>query len=493
MQSMAQLEAEQAFEQTQYNYRFLDDDAQVAYERRLVREHAESLLETRRMSQINGAEHYLTIDALSTARAVITAEAQYGTHSTAHNEAYDGLVLDCSRLVGEWYRKNTSEYFAPVRHVYDADKAEFFSHGLSIRQMTENALTPFSDNPEEEARRINERVEDATPQILRSLGKIALGTEHIRTISECTDKAITEYAEDQRLGRKHRGYDGYVPEIQKVMLRDIWLDTDSNDRFEEQIGLPGTYITHEIIQIALAERGAVASDMDKTSLHGAQLLADDTLLDFAAHLDAVATREWSLGFDNKALFMGEVVAVDHPRDYLAFKQEALARQAELKSHAETVALFVLDLAAENFDAHKAPAHVENFVKKLLLSEAKDSYEVASRIFDEKTAIGLQAVGVLESRGMLAEARILMQEVEQAAPGGGFCGAGSCGLESVDMTGKAGEQLAEKLGAERGDTIVKDTERACRCGSKSIIYAFNKKKVNKLCQSCGAFESKATSA
>lgn len=487
---MAELAPELTLEyDVQHEYRLVDDNPWVAYARQQVRDEAVSTLEQRRKDLHEGVEvGYLRVDALSTAHAAVAAEQQYGAASSQYEERFNGLVLDCHRLVGEWYRKNTSEYFSPVRHVFDADKEEFFSHGLSIRQMTENALTPISGNREEESRRINERVEDATPHILRSIGKIAIGTEKIRTTSQCTDKAISDYQSDMSLGHKHRGYDGYVPEIQKVMFRDIWLDTESDDRFEEQIGLPGTYITHDIIQITLESRGARVGAMDKAELHGAQIIAKDDLLDFVAALDKTASEQWCTN-----VFMGEEVPKDTVKDYNQFKREALARQKSLKDHAVTVALFVLDLAKDSFDRTKAPAVVENFVKKILIGEAKRDSSVAEQIFDKATATGLQEVAYLELQGRYQEAFDRQQEVEKAAPGGGFCGAGRCGLEGVNESSKEGQELAKKLKAAPSDTIIKDTERACRCGKKTIVYAFNKNKVNKYCQSCGSFESKVSKA
>ena len=80
-------------------------------------------------------------------------------------------------------------------------------------------------------------------------------------------------------------------------------------------------------------------------------------------------------------------------------------------------------------------------------------------------------------------------VEQSAPPASSCGAGSCGLEEVGVIDK---MLQDDLKVEAGDTILRDTVRGCRsCGEKKIVYAFNKTKVNKLCEGCGAFESKKT--
>lgn len=463
-------------------YMLVDDIPEAFAERLVVRQAAESLLESRRQQVHESGHVYESVDALSTAHSVLAAERQYGCSSDAYQEKWSGLLLDCERLVGEWYRKNTSEYFEPVRQVFDEDKAEFFSHGLSIRQLTENALVPISEDREEEARRVNERVEEATPHIVRSLGSLALG-KGIVTISQCTDSAIASYQADQREGNKHRGYRGYVPEIEKVMIRHIALDDASNDRYETQIGLPGTYLTHEVFQAALQEKGVDVSDMDKTTLHGAQLLTDQDPLNFIRHLDDTGTREWCLESQGKALFMGEVVSQEHPRNYDAFRREAQERKDMLAGWSETVAYFVLDLARESFDRKKAPEHVENFVKNMLLNMAKKDESIAEQMFDAKTAQGLHDVAALEAQGRYAEASELWKAVEQEAPGGGSCGAGSCGLEGITTGSQEGKDLRKRMGASESDTLVKDKERACRCGSKSIVYAYNERKVIKYCESC----------
>lgn len=477
----------ETIEQTTENYIFVDDIPEAYAERQIVRSAAEKLLEARRIESEQTGYEYIPVDALSTAAGVLEAEQTFGQESEAYVQKWDALLLDCQRLVGEWYRKNTSEYFGPSRQVFNERKQEFFSNGWSIRQMTENALVPISEDSEEEQRRINERVEEATPHVVRSLGSLALG-KGIVTISECTDSAINSYEADMKTGKKHQGYRGYVPEIKKIMIRHIVLDSDSNDRFQTQVGLPGKYLDHETIQIALKERGVDASGMGKTELHGSQLLVDEDPMEFVKHLDKVASVEWC-----KSIFMGEEVPDDFVKDYEKFKREALERKESMKGWSQTVALFVLDLARENFDRKKAPEHVENFVKNMLLNIAKKDESVAVQMFDEKTADGLKQVAYLEAQGRYEEANQLWQKVEQEAPGGGSCGGGSCGLESVETGSKEDKELRKKLGASDGDTIVKDKERSCKCGSKSIVYAYNENKVIKYCDACGAREKKISKA
>lgn len=468
-------------------YQLVDDIPEVAAARARVRCEAEDLLERRRNTDVPGPE-LLPVDALSTADKVLTAVREHGFGSQEHLERKAGLVLDCHRLVGEWYRKLTSEYFEPTRHTFDAASETFFSHGMSIQQMTENAIVPISDNPEQEDRRVNERVEDATPQILRSLGKIAIGNQAVRTISECTDTAIAAYQLDLRLGNKHQGYGGEVPEIEKVMIRDFRLDPETQDRFQEQVALSGEYFTHDVFVETIARRGITAALRTKTELHGAQMLANDDLMDFVRDLDTVASEFWCT-----QVFMGEEVAPGTVKDYANFREEALRRQESLKELAETVAVFVLDLANDGVDRVKALTMVEDFVKLQLLEIGKHNPEAAEHMFDVQTAQGLRDVRQLEEQGKYAQAFELMQEVERRAPGGGFCGAGSCGLEGVELNSDEGKKLYDKLNAKPGDKIVRDKERACKCGNKSVVYAYNYKKVNKLCESCGAFESKVSVA
>lgn len=471
-----------------HRYISADEVPEMATMRQAVRTEAWETVRLREEQLAAGSYEQvpLAVDALSTAETVIEAGLQEGQESPTYQEKLAGLELDCLRLVAEWYRKKRPEYFPASRHFFDAKTGDFYSHGLSIRQMTENALRPIEDDPEEVGRRVNERVENETPAIIRKVGGFALGQVGIRTISECTDKAVQDYQNDVAAGNPHRGYNGYVPEIEKVMIRDMRIDEATGDRLEEQIGLPGVYINHYVLQEALRRRGVETAGMDKTELHGTQLLVQDDLVDFVRLLDSVAGEEWCTN-----IFMGEQVEADFPKDYANIRAESLRRQEGLKDMARKTAVFIMDLAADGYNRYKAPAKVEAFVKKLLLEEAKNDAILATEIFDATTALGLQQVAYLESVGDNRAALELLQEVERFAPGGGFCGAGSCGLEGVDLTNSQGQALKKALKAEPGDTVVKDKERACKCGQKSIVYAYNKNKVTKLCESCGAYESRKT--
>ena len=462
-----------------------DTIPEIAEARARVRQYAWDLIGTREVQQVLAPDELPpVIDALSTARFVL--EAAEGSPEYFHRR--EGLDKDCLRLVAEWFRKKRPEYFPPLVHDYDDQAQDFFSHGLSIRQMTENALRPVKDDSEEVERRVNESVENETPVIARGLGSFALAGYGIRTISECTDKAIKDYEFDMDNKRPHRGYGGYVPEIKKTMIRDIRIDEITGNRSQEQIALPGIYIDHYVIREALRRRGVTEGADDKTGLHGNQLFVQDDLMEFAALLDEVASAEWLVN-----VFMGEEVPTGFVKDYQGFREEALARQEGLKDLAKTVRNFILDLAMDGFDSKKAPSHVENFVKKLLLEEAKKDTVVAEQMFDEKTVVRLKEVVRLEEAGYHQEAFKLMQITEKEADGGGYCSGGSCGLESVDLNTEIGQEIKVKLKVKDGDTVVKDKERKCKCGAREVYYAYSPTEVKKYCGNCDAFESRQVSA
>lgn len=461
-------------------YTFVDSIPELAVARDEVRHYAETVLEDRRQGLVIGEAQPLQIDALSTAHYVIEARTLQGENSALYTERLSALQLDCQRLVGEWYRKNTWEYFPKSRHYFDAQTGDFYSHGLSIRQMTENALTPHLGNAEEEARRVNEYVENETPQIIHKLGMAALKGVNLRTVSECTDQALIDYEHDQRTGAMHRGYRGYVPEINKKMIRDITFDELTGDRIEEQIGISGIYIDDWVTREALHRRGLDAKNLGKTELHGHQIVASDDLIDFVALLDEVASEQWCV-----PVFMGEKIEPGQAKDYKRVRTEAAQRQAELRGHADMVADFLISIAEEQTDPREAPMLVEEFVKSMLLRLAASDQTLAAQIFDERTASGLAEVARLSAVGSNELALELFMQVQEQAPGGGFCGAGSCGLEAIDLQNTNDVDALKRLGFDTKDSI-KDTERHCKCGAKAVYYDL--KKAKKGCGACNRTKS-----
>lgn len=227
------------------------------------------------------------VDALGTVRQVVEAKRQYGAASPEYQKRFEGLMLDSERLLGEAYAKNTSEYFADAFQQFDQSSGTYFAHGLSIRSMVTNGLSPLVKS-EEQARRQNEFVEERTYEAIGStiarLGihsimrrlpednilqdKDSEGTTEatqftVMTISECTDEALESYALDPK-----GSHGGYAPGINKFMVRGVSF-TERGDRYEEQVAVPGMHITHEVITAVLAQKGAIAEsdNPSKTEIH----------------------------------------------------------------------------------------------------------------------------------------------------------------------------------------------------------------------------------
>lgn len=452
-------------------YLTVDSLPAIGAARDQLRAYAWDLLHSRRTgAPEDNSQPLLSVDALTTAEAYLKSKAAFGPADPRTQELQAGLELDYSRYVSEWFRKLRPEYFLTLHHRYDAATDDHYAHGLSTRRLNENALTPTLTEPEEEGRRVNEYVENATPALVHRLGGTALRGAGIRTISECPDSAIAAFALDQKRGNPHQGYRGYVPEIEKLIIRDWHVDPTTGDRDQEQVALPGIYFTHEIILQAIAEQGLELGTPDKTKLQGTQLVVRDDLIDFVRLLDTVASREWCTN-----LFRGEVVAANHPKPYDRFRSEASQRQLALKEPIAAVTAFVLDLAEQGVDHEKATALVEQYVKRLLLTMARRDTGLAEQMFNKETAAGLERVRQLEAAGRHDEARQLYEEVIDNAPGGGACGPGSCGLIGVDPNSPAGMR-ARTMGLD--GELVQDTERPCpKCKELTVLYDL---KGNKAC-------------
>lgn len=448
-----------------------DDIPELAAMRAEERAASEQLMNERARQQLSGEHATQPIDALSTAQRVLQAKQAYGEHSAEYMEARSGLFHDCHRLVAEWRRKNTYEYFPVVRHQYDPRDGEFYADGRSTLAMTTAGLIPTAF-AEENTRRINEHLEEFTSMQARKFGGFLLDkTVRMRTVSECPEWAMTLYAEDGQ----SRG--GYVPEIEKVKFRDMIIDPETGDRMQEEIAVPGIYINHYVIQKTLARAGLDVRNLDRTALHGTQLFVHDDLFDFIAQLDEVASEEWCV-----PIFMGEVLPDGAIKNYEAVRAQAIERQRQLERHSRMVADFVLELTESNTDPGEAPMYVEEFVKQLLVTLAREDIDITAEMFDAHTVRGLQEVQMLQTSGRYNEAWERMNRVVEEAPGGGYCGAGACDLVRSKLLGSEADKV-KKLGFDPKDTLVDNGNRKCKCGKKTVVYDL--KKAQKGCLSCGA--------
>ncbi len=436
-----------------------------------------------------------SVDALGTARQVVETKKRYGEDSPQYQEVRTGLILDSERLLAEAYSKNTAEYFAKITQNRDQSTGEYFSHGLSISRMVHNGLSPSAE-PEEQDRRVNEYVEEATYEAIGSMiGRVGLrgaiqeigatatlpaAGEHapaqpnlsVMTISECTDYAIEGYKINAKAS-----HGGYAPAVEKIMIRGVHYFDDAGDRQEEQAAVPGLYINHEIVQTVLAKKAAVTAkaEMTKTEIHGSQFISvnGESVMDLIKELDQEAG-----AVHGKNIFMGEAVAEDHPKDYDEFVEDAEVRRAKLAPKPTQLAEYLIALEEKGTDPRVATALVDKFLKATLLEVASKHPELAEAMFDKATAVGFSEVARLDALGRTSEARQLQQRVEKEAPEVSYCGADSCGLEGVDPNSPAGK-IAAGLGLS--GTILRNTEQACtNCHELELHHDYNG---NTACVNC----------
>lgn len=424
----------------------------------------------------------MPIDMTGTARKVVEAEHTYGAYSTEASHWRDALRGDAERQVAEATSKMTWGYFKPLVHTFDAEEGVFKAYNHSVRQIVENGISPMAE-AEDTERSINDyRAELLDEAFIRS----PYADEYVLfTISQCADWAIADYESDRAQGSATKAYGGYVPDIEKTMVRAVSFDSEKQERYVEQIALPGTVIDHDTWQDVVKVLGVVSPEqaISKTELHGMRIMVHKDVLSGALDLAKLAD---AIGEERtgQALFMGEPVD-ESSMDYADIPGEADRRNAAYKEVVTDLADKMLELERDGVDKWQTEIHVSNFLKNSLLEIVKQAPEQARVIFDDATADGLLLAQQYRQTGRYDEAIRLEAHIEATAPAPSSCGAGSCGLAGVDSASK--EAYIKKHGGEKGDSVLKDEVRRCKCGSKSIVYIFNSKKVIKYCESCDAEE------
>lgn len=413
----------------------------------------------------------IPVDALGTARRLHQTAEKFGKDSLEYQDHWQVLMKDCQRLLAEAYRKNTWEYFPKTVQNFDHETGEYRAHGQSLIEIVAGGLSPLV-SPEEAERRQNEFVEEKTYQ---AIGQMGLRNVVSLTISECPDWAIESYSHDNKTA-----HGGYVPEINKLVLRGVEFFGGLDVREEEQLALSGVYITHEVVLETMRRLKiiSVEQNLTKSQVQSKQIITSQIgVIDFAKLLDQVAAES-----SGENIFLGEAVAADHPKNYAAIEEESQNRQRQQYHQARTLVSYVEYLQREGVDRWAAVAMVENYVKEELLKIARKDPKQAANMFDEKTAEGFRAVGYLESIGHIQQAQRLLEQVEAQAPAPSYCGAGSCGLEKVEK-GSELEVRAKELGLDGSKGLLSDKERSCPgCKNKSIVYDLKGKKG---CISCKA--------
>ena len=459
-------------------YSFVDQSPLLAGVRAAARSEAYEIIEQQR-TQIRNANYAsvsLDVDPLSSAQAVIEQRTIYGETSPAAEERFMGLQLDCARLLGEAARAKTYEYFEPMLQTLDPVSGDYFSNGYSLNKITQDGLSPVAV-PEELERRVNERVEEVTYRAIGQLAVLGLNLQpeevsseprRIRTISECPDWAHEALANGRNTG-------GYVPEINKFIIRDVTFNADGS-RHEEQMALPGNLIDAHVIRDLLEAEGLAARQLSKLELQSRQFEVTDSLLDFVAKLDVIASQKLQ-----QPIFMGEPAAESATNIiYQQIPAEAALRRDAMAQQATELAETLISLEQIGTDHHAANGLVANLVQQMLLDVAEADPEQATFSFNKEVVANFKAARVLHQQGRHDEAIALVAETKASAPPVSYCGAGSCGLEKGDVVGDKAKVMKE-MGLETSGSL-KDTERACpKCHKKEVVYDL-KNKV-KACTNC----------
>jgi len=444
------------------------------------------------------------VDAVSAADLVLAAREQYGERSQQYQETYNNLVVNCGRFFGEAYRKNTYEYFAPLAQPYSADHNDYLAGGIfPVMDMARNGITPLAEDFEQ-PRRLLEYRELATSTRIGQLLLQGAGVElagsaekaakvSVRTISQCPDEIKDRYEQDKAAGIQ-RNYYGYAPQVDKLMIRDTSYDTENGVCYVEQIGIPGTYITPDVIETALQITGVIeeGQTVTKNDVLGMQIIATDGqgVLGVMPLLDSLASAR-----SGKNIFMGEEVAANHPKDYAFIPFEAEERREQQSLDAIALAEYLLELSESGIDHWQANRHIEHFAKERIFHSVKYDAKRAGDAFDETMAREAGELSVLrdsEDYDELARREALALE---NAPSVETCGAGSCGLEEAERDSLE-MSAARELGLNVENGVIVDRVRKCPkkdCGEVGgIVYTPSRKKpgeYDKACTKCGATEFK----
>jgi hypothetical protein len=184
------------------------------------------------------------------------------------------------------------------------------------------------------------------------------------------------------------------------------------------------------------------------------------------------------------------VAADHPRDYAAAREEAVARQERQQGDAENMADFLMDLEARDVDHWSAQGLVERKVHKMIFRGVRGDPEAAAAAFDDKTAERVAEAKRKRDAGDEEGARKIEAQAEKEAPPASFCGAGSCGIEQASIQEAA--EACTALGVGDNVEVLRDSERPCQnCKTVGeVFYVVDKDSgdlIGKYCGSCKATE------
>jgi hypothetical protein len=420
----------------------------------------------------------MAIDVLGTARTLSAIEQTHGRDSQQYREGFTSMVKDGARQIAEAERKNSWEHFPKLYQPRDPVTGDYLSHGISIRETVRRGLSPLAP-PEEQPIRILEDVEEGTNRYVGEHEALGQGST-LLTIKECPDYVIRDFQRGKSIA-----HGGYVPAIEKLVLYGV--EFTEQGRYHEQLAISGKYITHEVILAVLKDRSAIEpnANLSKTEVRAKQFIetSGDGLMGLMRDLDQKASEIYGL-----SIFMGEVVEADHPKDYELAIQESAARQLDQKSKAIEVAEFLRNLEGQKVDSALAELLLNIKLKKDMFNQALTDTDKAAMMFDEDTAEAIKDLNRQRALGLSVDGDGIAERIYRSAPEPSYCGAGSCGLESV-QTASVEATKARRLGLS--GELIHDTVRPCpSCHELAVYYDGTG---SKGCINCNKKDIKSVSA
>ncbi len=422
------------------------------------------------------------VDAMGTAYKLDAVRQQFGKDSPEYRTVHQALWWDKYRRVCEAWDHNGKVVFdEELIQELDPVTNQLFADGLSVDEMLDNALIPTVT--EEEDLRINNFKNNAV--IKAMIKDPANEGKAIIQVWQCPD-----YAQDAYKHNPNAAPHGYAPKVAKYMIVRTRFLGDNKIGWK-QLGVPGTWHTPEVIDIGLKLIGALKEQraMTKTETHGAQakVSAEVTEFDIVRIFDEVASRLH--GID---IFMGNPMPSGQERDYEREREGASQGRQQKIDITNQLVNYVEMLAEQGIGSKRGTALEDKFLQNELLEVAKYDLNRAVIMFDEKTAQGFREVQILREANNHEAADIREAQVKQEAPAPGGCGAGSCGMERVNLSTSEGQKIKALLDVQDGEEVLHDTERACpECGKMSVYYAYTETYVKKACADCGATDFKET--
>ncbi len=422
----------------------------------------------RRFEEVN-----YVIEANNDAHRYLDSLAQFGPNDPRTIADRQVLRDNCQKAVHEAARKWSWELFEPFTQDYGVDQKAFKAGSRLMRDAVYDGLTHLTPRQQQEIS-VREFVENATHDMLPFL-PIKTGDWLLTISPSATHKDAKEM--------------GYVPSIDKFMIREVRLVESGDDeggvqKEVRQIAVPGTYITLDIINEFLMSTGVVDYALERHEMVGQQIIVDgektSDLIEVLKVLDDMAG----------GTYIGE--QAEGERDYESIEAQAEERQAKLEYLTDELFEYSIELALNNADPFRAKDMIKGRIDQEFKQISRHDPEFARECYDDVTADLFQRALEYEYKEMHELAQEARAFADEQAPPLLICEAGSCNLKDALYLSQE-VQDARKKGLS--GKLLEWSGGRCKnpnCESNKVANMFKKSKImleentgKKACTSCDA--------